>query len=261
MSKNEPKNYTIYALIQGNEVFVGKCQQGNRYQAYKDNINGKKGESREFCQRCEAAGTLPKMYRLEDVNTTDRGAYRYRLAWYRYFVDHGYEVIAYPGTKEKLDDVQGDTLAIYNAAKELPLEAVLSEENLLVGDYQRATKQEPKKKNITVHLSPKEYDQIKKKADAAGLTVSRYCKNAALKAVIVKPELNDYVPTWMCFGEIREAKGILKKLLLTIYQQQKYYPADLENIQRMVDKITEEQDKLSDSYVKYCKQLQKMLPK
>lgn len=261
MSKYEIKNYTIYALVQGDEVFVGKAQMGNHYQAYKDNINGKKTESKEFCQLCEATGGLPKMYRLEDVKTTDRGAYRHRLAWYRCFADHGYDVIAYPGTKEKLDDLQGDTLDIYNAAKELPLEAVLSKEELLVSNYQRATHREPKKKNITVHLSPKEYDAIKKKADAAELTVSRYCKNAALNGAIVKPDINDYVPIWESFGEIREAKSILKSLMLTIYNNKKYYPADLENIQRMVDKINEEQEKLSSSYVKYCKQLQKMLPK
>lgn len=260
--ENQQRDYTVYALVsQDKEVFVGKIQKGNHYQAYKDNINGKKAESREFCQRCEAAGSLPKMYRLDDVRAPARMAYRYRLAWYRYFADRGYSVIAYPGTKDNMAELLDDTLTIYKVIRELEPEEVLNEENLLVGNYQRKTEQAPKKESITVHVSPKQYDQIKKKADQAGLSVSLYCKNTALKGSIVKIDIADFVKLEKYTSELRGAKNILRMILAAIFQNGKPYRADVENVQRLVDTIVAGEKELSKNYLIFCDELQKLLPK
>ena len=137
---------------------------------------------------------------------------------------------------------------------------VLNEKNLLVKNYKKGKQKGGIQKRITFNVSKKEYQRIQKDSQKAGLSMSRYCKNKVLKEYAVSPTSLPTLSIYEYMGEIREAKVILKQLLDTIYRTGKYYPADLENIQEMVEKITRQQELLHLDFKKYIKEIKKILP-
>lgn len=58
---------------------------------------------------------------------------------------------------------------------------------------------------------------------------------------------------------VREAKINLKYVLCAIYQNKRYYPADLENIQKAVEMIVKAEENVAEAYEKNTDVLLKLL--
>lgn len=175
-------------------------------------------------------------------------------------MERGMEPLSPQTVIDYAEEFLPQTAAIFDDIKDRPLDQVFAEEKMLVNNYQKKEKAAPKaaKREIKIYLAPKEYERIEEHAKKHRLSLSRYSKNMALDGKIYKidsPEMSEF------FAEIREAKIILRKILLAFYQSGNYKPADLESIQNMVDLINEQQEALSEAYRENTEAVIKLLPK
>ena len=119
-------------------------------------------------------------------------------------------------------------------------------------------KQKNKKQNenevdpniISIVVSPREYKEIKRKADLAGLTMSKYCKQVAMDGAIIRISFSEYS------DEIRAIKRVFREIQLGIYQSGKYFPADLENMQKLIEQVNDNQRRVIRSIEKEFDKLQ-----
>lgn len=128
----------IYAIIEPNVevVYVGKTTIKNPHKKHREVINGKISSiDGEFSERC-------KFFLLESIYISKADAFRHILAWYRFFEENGFDVLAskeatfmleFP--KEKTEKIYSEICLPYSLKevlerKVLPLEAAEEKEDL-----------------------------------------------------------------------------------------------------------------------------------
>lgn len=256
------KEIDVYVIVSriSNEFYVWKIKHPNTYQAYKDHVNGNFGRTKDLFERSLQEKQMPRMYLLDTLATTEQKAYRHCLAWTRYFMEQGLTPLSTEYFLQNVSDLLPETEQLYDSIRDKPLDLVLSEENTLVSDYHPRPKTQNKvpKDSITLHVSPEEYDRIYRRSRKKKLSMSRYCREMALAGEI------HYLETpspWEHIREIREAKMILRQVLYAIWRTRNYYPADMENIEKMTAIICEEERKFAQAYRENTIKLRKLLPK
>lgn len=259
---NEPKQVDVYVIIsqEHNDFYVGKCKSGNGYQSYKNHVRGKIRQTRPLFIIAEHEQTYPKMYLLETREMTNETAYSYQIAWTKYFIDNGYKSLSTDDFIALSNIMSATTKTIYDYIRDEPVENVLNEEHILVRSYQKKRPEVHRKPKdeIKITVSEKEYITIMKRAQETGLTMSSYCRNMVLagQIVVVKDvEVADYI------AELRTAKSLLSNLIYSYTQNGRYFPADIEKIQRASETISEGQSKVSQALRDNTKILKKLLPK
>lgn len=250
--KNEKIDTEIYVILSSNsnEFYIGKTKKPNHYQAYKDHARLKNVQTKELFSRAMDEGLPPKMYLLETINATKTEGYSRCVVWTKYFLDHGYSPIATRTTVDYANDLTDENLQIYSQIKDTFIEKIIDENNLLVSNYEPRTK-EKKKDHIAICVTPEEYDYVQKCAEKEGLTMSKYCKEMVIAGEIVRVNLSEHL------REIRQIKKVLYEIQLAILQNGRYYPADLENLQKLVDRINNEQKNVVKTIAKQSKTAKK----
>lgn len=115
------------------------------------------------------------MVLLEEVVCTGVIAYRHLLAWGRKFIESGYELQNTEKTCRQMQDMQGETAAIFVEIQGIPLETHLSRTyRETMTHKENKVETAPKKKHKTSRLSLRVAA-----ADKAGF--SQYCKNYRLR--------------------------------------------------------------------------------
>lgn len=100
----------IYAIIEPDVdvVYVGKTTIENPHKKRNDAINGRiLSVDGEFSENC-------KFSLLESIYVSKPVAFRHILAWYRFFEENGYDVLAMNGAAYMLEFPQNETMNIYN---------------------------------------------------------------------------------------------------------------------------------------------------
>lgn len=256
---NEADIYVIVSKI-SNEFFVGKTKAGNAYNAYKDHVRLRNKQTKKLFMQSEEQENFPQMFILETLESTEQMAYRHCIAWTKYFMDRGLTPLSTATMAGYAEDMLEDTKEIYERISGLSMEEVLCEENLRVKNYQKKDKAEAEKpkEQIVIYTTTEQYEKIAERAKKQNLNLSAFCKNAALEAQFITVEAPDYSEY---IAEVRGAKVILRQILYAIYTNGKYYPADMENIQKAVDKICEQEEAFRDAWRQNTKVLMKLLPK
>ena len=258
----ELKDLDIFVMISqtSNDFYVWKTPKGFCYNTYKQHVGGKRKETKAMFEQAEKDGKYPKMYVLETVNATQKIAFRHCLAWTRYFLDHGMNSVSYDTTVRQAMDLLEETQVIYDGIKQDDIDLVLSDDRAVVRNYTRkekATERTPKRE-IKVTVTPEQYEEILKKSQKERLSMSRYCKHMILNGRIIifeMPPLHEFM------AEVRGATRVLRQILAAIYYNKRYYPADLENIQKMGDKIIDCHRGVTDSVQECAKEIMKLKPK
>lgn len=238
-----------------NEVFVGKVRHPNSYQAYKDHVRGQKSPTKEFFQRVKETGNYPKMYLLELLETTETDAYGHLIVWTRYFSDAGFTVLAHKKNLDFSAELTEKNQKIFEEIKEIPLEKILSEDKILVKSYTPKSKKrevsEAKPRQISIFVTPEEYEILAQRAAQEHTSMSKYCKRMALDGCILRLE------TYKYSEEIRLLKDAMRGIMIAILQTGKYYPDDVDRIQKQVDKLTKHHKKMVDQLFKKVDKFQK----
>lgn len=257
--KNEIEIFVIVSRI-SKDFFVWKCKKGGAYAAYINHARGLNNQTKRLFERSEKEKVFPSMYILETVETTEEIAFRHCVAWTKYLMKHGWSPLSTARTVGYVDDLLPETQEIFESISQLSIEEALSEEKLRVKNYQRRPKTTLKKpkEEIKLYVTIKQYEKIAERAKRQNLTLSAFCKNAALESQFITVEAPDYSEY---IAEVRGAKVILRQILYAIHTNGKYYPADMENIQKAVDKICEQEEAFREAFRENTKVLMKLLPK
>lgn len=251
----EVRDIEVYCILfpETNQVFIGKNLAPNHYQSYKDHVRGRKPLTKDLFEAAKQTGNYPKMYLLNRLQSTETYAYRYIVAWTKFFVDKGFQVLGHTKTLDYATDLVDETQKIFDEFKGFSLSEITSEEKILVGNYtQKTTDPEKIPTKIVVVVSPEEYLHIKAKADAEYMSLSKYCRLIAVNGTITRIEFTEYT------DELRSIKRVLKEVALGIYQTGKYFPADIENFEKMLDKINDNYKKTTNMIGREFKKLQKL---
>ena len=228
----------IFVIVSqiSNEIYIWKTMHDRCYKAYKEHVGRRQMRTKELFEQSEQEGEFPLMYRLERVQMTEKKAFQHCVAWTKYFLEHGYSSLSYPMMIRYAEDPLEYTMEIYNSIKERPISDVLTRENCIVSQYRRRQKSNDIPTAINMCVSPKEYDKIQEMAQKSGKSMSSFCRERALNGKIVKLEPYDISE------EISAMKGMcyqMHLLLQAFYQNGKYYPADIENIEKYTNEVVE----------------------
>lgn len=251
----EVRDIEVYCILfpETNQVFIGKNLAPNHYQSYKDHVRGRKPLTKNLFEAAKQTGNYPKMYLLNRLQSTETRAYRYIVAWTKFFTDKGFQVLGHTKTLDYATDLVDETQKIFDEFKDFSLSEITSEEHILVGNYtQKTTDPEKIPTKIVVVVSPEEYLHIKAKADAEHMSLSKYCRLMAVNGTITRIEFSEYIK------ELRAIKRIFKEVQLGIYQSGKYFPADLENFDKLVKEVDKNGKKLTNAVNREFKKLQKL---
>ena len=237
--RTEIKDIEVYAILspESKQVFIGKTKFPNHYQAYKDHARLKILPTKKLFSNASQTRIFPPMYLLERLQTTETRAYGHIIAWTKFFQQNGFQVLAQQKNLDYAEDLTEDNQAIFSEIKNCKLNEVISEKNILVSDYkQSSTKKENQNGTpgmICFYVSTEEYEEIRDKAELAGMSMSKYCKQIVMDGAIVRISFSEYL------DELRSIKRVLREIQLGIYQSGKYFPADLENIEKMIERINQ----------------------
>lgn len=113
-------------------------------------------------------------------------------------------------------------------------------------------------KNIQFRVSKDEYIQLKNYADNTGQSVSAYTRNSVLNPYTL---LVNYDEIERHTQEISEIKSAVNCLIYTLVRSGNYYPADVENILKLLSEISDSEKKLIKLFQKSQPRLRRELEK
>ena len=170
----EEKAYKIYALyddIAERRAYIGKTVNVRMSSVFSWHRCGHNKYTQELF---EIDFLDPNMVVLEDLTCTGAVAYRHVLSWVRYFEDNGFEMLNPGGTLAQAEQMQEETLKIYEQIADIPFEEHLH------GTWQKkstAPKRMPKKiekekasTQLCLRLSPTDKAEFQ-----------RYCRRTNLR--------------------------------------------------------------------------------
>ena len=155
-------------------------------------------------------------------------------------------------------------MEIYNDIVDLQLAEVLNDKNLRVRSYTKKDTTAPQspKNRIKIYVTPQEYEEICEKSLECGLSISQYCKDNALKGECIHLTPSDIgINSYEHIATVRHANITLRQVLWAFYQNGKYFPSDLENIDKAVTQIINSQHAVAEELRRATKILCTYLPK
>ena len=234
-------DYIIYAIISPidkKKIYISRTGQHRLRKHYTEHVNLRVAKTEKMFSSAIEAGMLPPIYVLETGHFSKDEAFCRCIAWLKFFLDYGYSQYTKDILTDYAKDLSEETKQIYDCIKKGSLEEVLKPDGGEYKDYKLRT--ESSKNGILLRLEMDEYEAIRKTAEDEGLSINAYCKKMALNKKIMKVDLT-YIHEYL--AEFSEIKNLMKNILYAIYKTEKYLPADLQNIQSSVDRMTELQEK------------------
>ena len=243
----EIKNIAVYVILAPveNKFFVGKAIKNALRNCFKNHYIYRNVKTKEMFQAAKEQNLVPKMYLLEELETTEAEAYKHVVAWIRYFLDQGYQSLNQDKTFEYALDLMPEVEILYNEIVKNKIDDIICEERDLFPNYGERMKkvqaaQDRKKDEDTVFIgfraTKSEAEEIKKIAKMKGVTVSEYVRETALDGAIINISFEFLAPLTR---ELRVQGENIKRSIYTIYKTQNYTPSDLALLQEMVDTVAE----------------------
>lgn len=115
-----------------------------------------------------------------------------------------------------------------------------------------------KSRFIKIRVNESEYMRLKQNAESTGQSVSEYTRSCAFNPYSLN--LN-YDEIEQHTQEISEIKSAVNRLIYTLVVSGNYYPADVENILKLLSEISESEKKLIKLFQKSQPHLRRELEK
>lgn len=242
------RDITIYVILSPfNEkaFYISKTGSDRLRKTYAEHYGLRIAKTKTLFSRAKELNLLPAIYVLKTAKMSDRDAFRRCVAWTKYFLEKGFSQISADILTEYANDLTESTKEFYEKIKDEPLDEVLQPDGGVLPNYGK--RPPPKIKDsstvISIHLSEKEYTKIREQAAEQGLSMGAYCLKMSLNGKVIQ---TDFSVIGKYLDEFTKSKMLLRQILFTIYKTGNYYPADLKNIQKCIDQLTEIQKKVND---------------
>lgn len=269
MPRNRDRNakykLDIYVIISeiSDEFIVWKIKSGNTYTAYKDHARLKSSYTKNLFLRSIEQMKMPKMYLLETVICSQREAMKHCIVWTKYFKERGKTPVAGELMKEYTDTLDEESRALYEEIKHKPFEEIVNPETAVVEEYQskswnKNTKSAMKKpttsKQIKIVAKPEQYQIIKSKAAYLNMPIAKYGRTMMVNGFVFRFDFAEYLK------EIRSIKRIIQDIQEAIYQSGRYFPSDLENLEKCINEVNDVQRKMMKDTAKIVKKQAEKMP-
>lgn len=261
-AKSELDIYVILSEI-SEEFIVWKIKSGNAYTAYKDHARLKSLYTKDLFLRSIEQMKMPKMYLLETINCSQREAMKHCIVWTKYFREHGKTPLAGEVMVDYTDTLDEQSLALYEEIKDRPFEEIIGPETAIVENYQpkswnRDAKDTTEKtissRQIKIVANPEQYKIIQKKADYLNMPIAKYGRIMMVNGFVFRFDFAEYLK------EIRRIKRVMQDIQEAIYQSGRYFPSDLENLEKCIDEVNDVQRKMMKDTAKIVKKQAEKMP-
>lgn len=261
-AKNELDIYVILSEI-SEEFIVWKIKSGNAYTAYKDHARLKSLYTKDLFLRSIEQMKMPKMYLLETVNCSQREAMKHCIVWTKYFRERGKTPLAGEVMVDYADTLDEQSLVLYEEIKDRPFEEIINPETAIVENYRskswskntNGTTEKPKNsKQIKIVVNPEQYQIIQKKADYLNMPIAKYGRTMMVNGFVFRFDFAEYL------DEIRRIKRVIQDIQEAIYQSGRYFPSDLENLEKCIDEVNDVQRKMMKETFRIIKKQAAKMP-
>ena len=261
-TKNELDIYVILSEI-SEEFIVWKIKSGNAYTAYKDHARLKSLYTKDLFLRSIEQMKMPKMYLLETVNCSQREAMKHCIVWTKYFRERGKIPLAGEVMVDYADTLDEQSLVLYEEIKDRSFEEIINPETAIVENYRskswskktNSTKEKPKNsKQIKIVANPEQYQIIQKKADYLNMPIAKYGRTMMVNGFVFRFDFAEYL------DEIRRIKRVIQDIQEAIYQSGRYFPSDLENLEKCIDEVNDVQRKMLKDTLRIIKKQATAMP-
>lgn len=116
--------FTIYVLKRGNKVYVGKTKGKRMSAVVSRHFCGKYMSTQRYFAKPSPAPDLHVLHRSEMPPFV---AYKYVLAYIRYFIDTGYEILNAPRSIQRAQDLKEDTQEIFDRISRTDITEILED--------------------------------------------------------------------------------------------------------------------------------------
>ena len=261
-AKNELDIYVILSEI-SEEFIVWKIKSGNAYTAYKDHARLKSLYTKDLFLRSIEQMKMPKMYLLETVNCSQREAMKHCIVWTKYFRERGKIPLAGEVMVDYADTLDEQSLVLYEEIKDRSFEEIINPETAIVENYRskswskktNSTTEKPKNsKQIKIVANPEQYQIIQKKADYLNMPIAKYGRTMMVNGFVFRFDFTEYL------DEIRRIKRVIQDIQEAIYQSGRYFPSDLENLEKCIDEVNDVQRKMLKDTLRIIKKQATAMP-
>lgn len=261
-AKNELDIYVILSEI-SEEFIVWKIKSGNAYTAYKDHARLKSLYTKDLFLRSIEQMKMPKMYLLETVNCSQREAMKHCIVWTKYFRERGKTPLAGEVMVDYADTLDEQSLVLYEEIKDRPFEEIINPETAIVENYRSkswskntngATEKPKNSKQIKIVANPEQYQIIQKKADYLNMPIAKYGRTMMVNGFVFRFDFAEYL------DEIRRIKRVIQDIQEAIYQSGRYFPSDLENLEKCIDEVNDVQRKMLKDTLRIIKKQATAMP-
>lgn len=261
-AEHELDIYVILSEI-SDEFIVWKVRSGNAYKAFADHVRLKSWRTKDLFTRSIEQKKMPKMYLLETVNCSQREAMKHCIVWTKYFLAHNKTPIAGDTMISYANDLDEESLIIYEQIEGRLFEDVINSETAVVENYQpkiwskseeAKQKGEKKRRETTITFNEELYKIVRKKADYLGLPLAKYGRIMMVNGFVFRFDFAEYLK------EIRSIKRVMQDIQEAIYQSGRYFPSDLENLEKCINEVNDVQRKMMKDTARIVKKQAETMP-
>lgn len=261
-AKHELDIYVIMSDI-SDEFIVWKVKSGNAYKAFADLVRLKSWRTKDLFTRSIKQKKMPKMYLLETVNCSQREAMKHCIVWTKYFLAHNKVPIVGDTMISYANDLDEESLRIYELIEGRLFEDVINSETAIVENYQpkiwskseeTEQKGEKKRRETTITFNEELYKIVRKKADYLGLPLAKYGRIMMVNGFVFRFDFAEYLK------EIRSIKRVMQDIQEAIYQSGRYFPSDLENLEKCINEVNDVQRKMMKDTARIVKKQAEKMP-
>lgn len=251
-TKKEDRLFYVF-LLDADHVYINHTLPRSVRITYQSHWGGKNNYTKRYFELGKKQNIAPGMYQLETVNCTRVQAYQRCLAWAKLFCENGYEIAASLKFQDDFENLFEETEAIYQEIQDAKFDLLLAKEKNLFAEYgQRKMRPETSKQNnewghvIAIRVSDEEYNGLVRIAALKKITLHKYCREKLIKQNMIYVDYHFLAEPLRVLAEWKE---LFRQQMYTIYKTKTYYPADIENMQRMVDQIGEIGENIRRGYI------------
>lgn len=255
--QKEVLDIAIYVILfpANKQCYVWKTPVSNLKTTYKRHYNGGNAKTKTSFMEAKQQGDMPPMYILKQLQTTQEEAFLHCIAWTKYFQKREFNSLSGEFINQYAENLGEETRAIYDEIKDIPIEKICVPGKDLFPNYGRGRQRGVKTNVIAFKLSPKELKEVQKAARENDLSVSEYCRRMIRNGRVIKADSSVVEAVNEQNKQLITMNRLLKQILLNIYRTGKYYPSDLEIIQKA---IADNQNQQKQALVEFDKCLEKL---
>lgn len=260
--RNKKHELDIYVILSeiSDAFIVWKIKSGNAYTAYKDHARLKSLYTKDLFSKSIEQKKMPKMYLLETVVSSQREAMKHCIVWTKYFMEQGRTPLVGETMIEYTETLDEQSLAIYNEIKDQQMDKIINADTAIVENYQPRSWEKDKEKDadqqsrtrqIKLSMDQSDYSIIEENAKEAHMKVAAYCKAMSANGFIFRIDYAPYIE------ELMKIRRTIYDIESIIYYAGKYYPSDLENLQKCLDEVNQVQRQMMKHTTKKLSELKK----